>query len=278
LAHLSFWTSPKVVRSTDRKPTNMLYGAGGILRGLLRKANTNLVAVIFDADRKSHRKDLYPAYKGKRPPLKPDLAVQMPHLPELVEAFGIPAISIPGIEADDIIATYARLWDGPVVIISRDKDLMALVDDRVTQYDAWHKNGHGVKGKRYDAAGVIAKWGVRPDQIPDLLAIMGDSADNIPGVPGIGEANGKRLIAQWGSLEHLLDNIDQVTPDKIRLSLDTNYDKALFWKKLVTLDDGIQVPVRPYDLVVQRDESRERAFCREWEFTSLEVHEMEGLR
>jgi len=167
----------------DGTPTNAVYGVTQMLLKLIKDRAPSHLAVVFDAGGKNFRHRMYPAYKANRPPAPEELKVQFPLVREAVEAFDLPLVEVEGVEADDVIATLARQAEREgfeVVIVSGDKDLMQLVDEHTVMYDTQ-------SDVVYDAAGVREKLGVCPEQVVDLLALMGDSSDNIPGVTKVGK-------------------------------------------------------------------------------------------
>ncbi len=191
----------------DGTPTGALFGYSQMLMNLLKDARPDHVAAVFDAPGPSFRKGMYDDYKANRPETPEEIRVQIPLCMEFSRLIGIPVFSQVGFEADDLIATIAAGWpagDDRVVIYSSDKDLMQLVDGRVTLFDP-------MREKVYDAAGVFEKFRVRPDQVGDYLALVGDTSDNVPGVPGIGAKGAAKLLAEHGDLESLLASADRVS-------------------------------------------------------------------
>ena len=194
----AFHALPSLSNSAG-EPTGALYGVVNMLRKLMEDSRPTFMAVIFDAPGKTFRDALFEAYKANRPPMPDELAQQTEPLRALVQAMGLPLLQVTGVEADDVIGTLAKRAAAQgmrVVISTGDKDMTQLVDDRITLLDT-------MKNSATDAAGVEQKYGVPPERIIDYLALMGDSSDNIPGVPGIGEKTGGKLIAEFGDLENL---------------------------------------------------------------------------
>ena len=223
---------------SDGTPTGAVYGFFNMVLPLLASAKTNDAFVcVFDASRTSFRQDIYPAYKANRQETPADLIAQSYLVREGVAAMGVPVLCIPGVEADDVIATLARenctIHDATRVITS-DKDLMQLVSDCVFLYD-------GMKEKEIRAPQVLEKFGVRPDQVIDVQSLMGDSSDNVPGVPGIGPKKAAELINQFGTLDELYNHLDEVKNDRIRGLLRDNRDSAYISKKLVTLKTDVDL-------------------------------------
>jgi DNA polymerase-1 len=190
------------------------------------------LAVIFDAAGKTHRDDMYGEYKANRPPPPPDLVPQFPLIRDATRAFSLPCIEEEGLEADDIIACYSlrALEEGwKVTIVSSDKDLMQLIDDgRLDMLDT-------MNDRRIDRSYVEEKFGVGPEKLGDVLALMGDSVDNVPGVPGIGPKTAAQLIQQYGDLETLLSRVDEITKPKLKLNLTEHAEAARLSRELVRL-------------------------------------------
>lgn len=223
---------------SDGTPTGAVYGFFNMVLPLLASAKPNDAFVcVFDASRTSFRQDIYPAYKANRQETPADLIAQSYLVREGVAAMGVPVLCIPGVEADDVIATLARenctIHDATRVITS-DKDLMQLVSDCVFLYD-------GMKEKEIRAPQVLEKFGVRPDQVIDVQSLMGDSSDNVPGVLGIGPKKAAELINQFGTLDELYNHLDEVKNDRIRGLLRDNRDSAYISKKLVTLKTDVDL-------------------------------------
>jgi DNA polymerase-1 len=231
----AYYALPPLTRKSDGLPVGAV---AGFCNMMLRYIENNSgpdaathVAVIFDFSSKSFRNDLYGEYKAHRPPPPEDLAPQFPLTREATRAFGISCHEIEGYEADDIIATAAckaREAGGRVTIISSDKDLMQLVGDGVEMLDP-------MKNKRIDREGVFEKFGVYPDRVVDVQALMGDSVDNVPGAPGIGPKTAAQLIQEFGDLDTLLASADKVTKPKQRQTLIDFADQIRLSRDLVTL-------------------------------------------
>ncbi|MGK3998345.1 DNA polymerase I [Sorangium sp. So ce1024] len=224
--------------SPSGEPTHATFGTVAMLTKLVDERKPAYLGVAMDSAGKTFRDELDPRYKAHRPPPPPDLGVQMNRCREIVEAYRIPIFIHEGLEADDLIAvTVARAKERGlrVVIASSDKDLMQLVDeDRVMLWDA-------MRDKVYGPPEVVAKFGVPPEQVRDLLALVGDSSDNVPGVPGVGLKTAAELLAQFGSLASLYARLDEVKKPRIRESLKQHEADALLSQKLVTLDGAAPV-------------------------------------
>lgn len=227
----------KLSRS-DGTPTGAVYGFFNMVLPLLAAAKPNDAFVcVFDASRISFRQDIYPEYKANRQEPPEDLISQSYLAREGAAAMGIPVLCIPGVEADDVIATLAykncALHDA-TRIITGDKDLMQLVSDCIFLYD-------GMKEREIHEPQVLEKFGVLPAQVIDVQSLMGDSSDNVPGVPGIGPKKAAELINKFGSLDALYENIDDVQNERIRNLLVDNRDSAYISKKLVTLKTDVDL-------------------------------------
>ncbi len=221
-------------------PTNAIYGFTQMLKTLIEGEDPDYLAVTFDAhdaDEKTFRKQMYPEYKAHRKEMPDDLQTQLPYFRQVVRALNIPIMEQAGVEADDLIATATRKAQAvglPVCIISGDKDLMQLLGDDVEMYDT-------MRDKRYGVEEVVERFNVPPEGVKYVLALAGDSSDNIPGVPGIGEITGGKLIDQFGDLETILDNIDEVGGKKRKQNLREYADQARLSLDLVTLKEDCPI-------------------------------------
>lgn len=234
----AFHALPPLTRP-DGTPVGAVLGFCNMVFKLLQQNPGTAVAVIFDAGRHNFRNDIYAEYKANRSETPEDLIPQFPLMRDAARAFGLPTIEAEGYEADDLIATYARLAceEGrAVTIVSSDKDLMQLVNDRVSMQDP-------IKNTLIGRNEVIEKFGVPPEKVVDVQALAGDSIDNVPGVPGIGIKTAAQLINEFGDLETLLASTAQIKQPKRREALETHADNARISKKLVVLDAFAPVPV-----------------------------------
>jgi DNA polymerase-1 len=235
------------------------------------------LAIILDKSEGSFRKELYEDYKGHRPDAPSDLKVQMPLMREAIRAFGMEPIEQARYEADDLIATYtqeAKARGADVLIISSDKDLMQLVGPKVCFYDfeSGSKGKPGYRPERnLDEAAVTEKWeGIPPEKIGDVLALMGDTSDNVPGVPGIGLKTAAQLIREYGDLETLLERASEIKQPKRRETLIAHADTARLSKKLVTLDCEAPLPVSIDELrLTEPDPKPLIGFLKAMEFSTL---------
>lgn len=238
--------------SPSGTPVGAVYGFINMTLKLLGSSHADHVAVIFDAGRKTFRNEIYPEYKAHRPAPPEDLIPQFPLVREATHALNLPAIELAGFEADDLIATYckaARAQGMEVVIISSDKDLMQLIGDGVSMYD-------GMKNKTIGRDQVIEKFGVGPERVRDVLALIGDSSDNIPGVPGIGPKTAAELITQFGDFEGVLAGTASIKQAKRRETIEQNIDKARLSYELIGLKDDVPLPLPLSELVVKAEQSK----------------------
>ena len=248
-AFRAFFAIQTDMRAADGFPTRALFGFANVLQKLLKDGKPDYMAMVFDLG-KSFRNDLYPEYKGTRPDMPEDLRLQWPELVPLSQDFGVHAIAIDGIEADDIIGTLARRYAGPdlhVSIVSADKDFCQLVGEHIRVLDIQNDRDLGV-------AEVTERWGVPPDRIIDLLSLMGDSSDNVPGVPGVGEKTAVKLIKEWGDLDGVLANASKVS-GKMGQKLQDNAELARLSRQLVTIHTEMPVDASLETLVVRKPDA-----------------------
>ncbi|MDR1921918.1 MAG: DNA polymerase I [Candidatus Adiutrix sp.] len=220
----------------DGRPTGAAYGFASTLLKFLKDKKPEAFAVVFDSCGPSRRHEIYPDYKANRGPMDPDLAAQQKPIREIVSAMGIFMLEEPGFEADDLIAASARRFADEgieVVIISGDKDFYQLLSDRISMYDPDPK-----KDSALTEAAFRERFGLAPATFLDLQALMGDSSDNIPGVPRVGEKTAQKLIARFGTLDGIYDHIGEITPDKLRENLVAYKDSAYLSRELASLGHG----------------------------------------
>ncbi|MAJ59913.1 MAG: DNA polymerase I [bacterium TMED88] len=260
----AFFAIPNL-RAPDGTPTNAVYGFATMLGKVLREESPDALVVAFDPRGGSFRRRIYPEYKANRDAQPEDLSAQIPLVRELVDAWSLPLIEVEDFEADDVIASLVGAV-GPeceVRIISTDKDLMQLVNDRVQLVDS-------VKDKRYGPAEVEGRFGVPPEQLLDVRALVGDPSDNIPGVKGIGEKGAAKLITEFGTLEELLARADEVKAKRAREGLQGQRESAELSKELATLRADVPLPIELSDLVLRSpDVERLRALYERLGFTRL---------
>jgi len=266
----AFHALPPLTRKSDGMPVGAVAGFCNMLWKLLVDASAGVkpthLAVVFDKSEHTFRNEMYSDYKAHRPEAPDDLKPQFPLIRKAVAAFNVACIEQSGFEADDIIATYARQGaaaGADVTIVSSDKDLMQLVGDGVTMFDT-------MKDKRIGVAEVVEKFGVNPDKVIEVQALIGDSVDNVPGVPGIGVKTAAQLIGEYGDLEALLAKLDTIKQPKRREALVAHAENARLSKKLVTLDRAVPLEFPIEHLAVRdRDGPLLVAFCKYMEFAAL---------
>ncbi|MBT5014632.1 MAG: DNA polymerase I, partial [Rhodospirillaceae bacterium] len=252
--------------NTDGVMVNAVYGFSTMLMKLIEDTDADHVAVIFDAARKTFRNEIYSEYKAHRPPPPDDLIPQFDLVRDATRAFNVACVDMPGFEADDLIATYARQAreaGADVTVVSSDKDLMQLVGDGVIMFDA-------MKNKEIGPDQVVEKFGVGPDKVIEVQALAGDASDNVPGVPGIGIKTAAQLINEYGDLENLLAHADEIKQNKRRENLIEFADDARVSKVLVTLKDDVPVETPLTDFAVQNiDEGILLEFLKKQSFKSI---------
>ncbi|MBU0946372.1 MAG: DNA polymerase I [Proteobacteria bacterium] len=247
-------------------PTHAVFGFLNILRKLLREKKPKYIAVVFDAKGPVFRHELYGDYKANRPPMPEDLVSQIPYIKELVQAMNIPSFEIEGLEADDLIATAAKILGAQgcrVVVVSGDKDLLQLVDEQVVMWDP-------MNDKIMDISAIEAKYHVKPEQLLDCYALMGDSSDNVPGVPGVGPKTAEKLINQYGSLEAIYTELAGMKKSKLKDRIAENKEMAFLSRDLIRLKYDAEMPSRisAYQLL-EADEELLQDLYRRLEFTSM---------
>ncbi len=263
------------LRTPGGRPTGAVYGFIRMLRALLRAEDPARVAVALDPRTPTFRHGLYPEYKATRQKMPDELREQLPVIRDFLTAAGIPVLEVDGFEADDVIGTLAARGAREgfrSVLVTGDKDFMQLVDGGIRLYDPTRPGDEAWSGPEE----VRRRFGVGPDRVTDILGLMGDASDNIPGVPGVGEKTAAELVQTFGSLEGALDRAEDVKRGKIRDALIAHRDQALLSKRLATIRTDVPLDVGPADLL-RRPEDRPRlvALFRELDFRTL-VAEMEG--
>lgn len=233
----AFYGVPDLTNSSGLH-TNAIYGFLNIMFKILAEENPQYLVVAFDVKAPTFRHEMFPEYKGTRNPMPEELREQVPVIRDVLKAMGIKIIEQAGYEADDLLGTVSKhsAREGlEVSVISGDRDLLQLAEDDIKIRIPKTKRGT-TEIEDYNTKDVIEKYQVSPEQIIELKALMGDTADNIPGVPGIGEKTATKIIVEFGSIENAYANIDEVKPNKARESLKENYDKAQLSKTLATID------------------------------------------
>ena len=261
----AYHSLPPLTRS-DKVPVGAVYGFTNMLIKLLASLHVSHAAVVFDAGSKTFRHDIFPDYKANRPPCPEDLIPQFPIVRQAAESLNLSILEKTGFEADDIIATIAKksAKEGfEVLIVSSDKDLMQLIDDNISMYDA-------MKNKIITAKEVEEKFFVAPSKVLDVLALMGDASDNIPGVKGIGPKTAAELILEFGNLENLLARTSEIKQEKRRQMLEGGIEKAKLSKILASLKEDVEVGISLSDLEVKAIEPHKLiAFLEDQGFRSL---------
>lgn len=268
LAYRAFFALPEELQTTDGQPTNALLGFTNMLFKLLSDYKPRGVAVAWDT-RPVHRTEISAEYKSERRPMPDLLREQFPHFRPIVEAFGYQNLEFEGWEADDVIATLATQADEAAVktcVVSTDRDAFQLCSDNVCLM----MTPRGVADVHvYTPERVEARYGVRPDQVPDFIGLKGDTSDNIPGVPGIGDKTAGQLIAQYGSLEDVIEHADELSPARSR-SIKEHAEQARASKELATMRRDLELGVDPSELVSRPpDRSQLKEIFRRFEFRGL---------
>ena len=268
-AHFALIRSP--IYTSKRVNTSAIYGFTVNLLDLLENQSPTHLAVAFDTSDPTPRHEIYPEYKANRDAMPEDLAAQLPHVKRLIEAFNIPVIECPGWEADDVIGTLARKADAEggyeTFMVTPDKDFAQLVTDTTRIYKPGRQ---GSAPEILDRAAICDNWQVDdPLQTIDILGLWGDASDNIPGVPGVGEKTAKKLVAQFGSMEALLESTDQLK-GKQKENVENNKEQALLSKKLVTIMTDAPVKVGFDEIKIsERDDEALTSLFVEFEFNSI---------
>ncbi|MCX7944015.1 MAG: DNA polymerase I [Deltaproteobacteria bacterium] len=254
-------------------PTNAIYGFVQMLNKVIKDLNPKYLCIVFDSKEKTFRHDIFTEYKANRPPMPDDLSIQIPHIHKVVDAYKIRKIVVPGVEADDVIATLVKegkRTSKEVIIITGDKDLMQLVDEEVKIFDT-------MKDKLYLPTDVEEKYGVRPEYIIDLLALSGDSSDNIPGARGVGEKTAQSLVRQFGHITDILKKVDEIEPKSLREKIQKSESDILLSYRLLTLKDDVVLGITMEDLryVGPDKETLNRLFA-EYEFRTFIEKEIDN--
>ncbi len=228
-------------------PTSAVFGSAMFMTKLIEDEKPDLIIVATDSKEKTFRHELYPEYKANRTEMPQDLAEQLPYFFELFSAMGIPVLRQPGVEADDLIGSICKKFASPDVhcfIVSGDKDFMQLIGPMVYMY-APKKNEPALI---VDESGVFEKFGCRPNQVIDVLALIGDSSDNVPGVHGIGDKGAAKLIAEYDSLDGVYQHVDSISNIKLKNALLADRKNAFLSRDLVTIKTDINLDVGPDEL------------------------------
>src|SRR5918992_177963 len=265
LAYRAFFALPESIATSDGRPTNTIFGFASMLVKILTDYGQVPTVVVWDAGM-SGRKELSADYKAQRQ-TRPDLLKQQwPHLRPLVEAFGYRNISVEGYEADEVIAALveqAKARNIPVMVVTGDRDAYQLVGDGVRIMTT----SRGITDTRvYDRDGVVERYGIPPELIPDFIGLKGDTSDNIPGVPGIGDKTASELLQRFGDLEGVLSHIDDISGAKRKQNLTEHADAARLSKQLATIVRDVPIELNLEDeLTKEPDRANLRSIFREWE-------------
>ncbi|MCZ6586195.1 MAG: DNA polymerase I, partial [Gammaproteobacteria bacterium] len=253
------------LNSSQGEPTGAIHVVLNMLYSLLDEYQPERIAVVFDAPGKTFRDDLYAEYKANRPPMPEDLRPQIEPLVQAVEAIGLPVLRVKGVEADDVIGTLATRATAAgltTVISTSDKDMAQLVNEHVTLVNT-------MSHTTMDPNGVFEKFGVRPEQMIDYLALVGDSADNIPGVPGVGPVTAAKWLAEYGDLDTITSHAEEI-PGKVGESLRNSLEVLPLYKELTTIVCDVDLPREPAELVYgEPDAARLQALYKRLEIKSL---------
>src|ERR671927_1490859 len=268
LAYRAFFALPEELATSEGFSTNALLGFTNMLFKLLADYRPKGVAVAWDT-RPVHRTELLDTYKIERKPMPDLLAEQFPHFRPIVEAFGYRNLEFPGWEADDVIATLATRADTAGIktcVVSTDRDAFQLCSENVCLM----MTPRGVADVNvYTPDRVEARYGVRPDQVADFIGLKGDTSDNIPGVPGIGDKTAGQLISQYGSLEDVLEHVDELSPAR-RKNIAEHAEQARRSKELATMRRDLELECDPAELVLAPpDRTKLRETFRRFEFRAL---------
>jgi len=250
-------------------PTNAVFGFANMLLKVIKDKAPDRLAIVFDPKGPTRRHGEYKEYKAHRPPMPKDLVPQIPYIHKLVEAFRIPVFVIEGQEADDVIATLARKAEPrgmEITIVTGDKDILQLVGPHIKVYDT-------LKEKVYEPRDVEERFSVPPDRVVEIMGLMGDAADNIPGVPGIGEKTAQVLIKQYRTIDNLLAHTHEITKPKLKQSLIEHADLARLSRELAILRSDVPIEIDYEDLKLKAPDSPALLkIFKELEFTALLKH------
>jgi DNA polymerase-1 len=256
----------KGLSSSKGLPTNAIYIFTNMIFKVLREKKPDAIAIAFDTPEPTERRIIYENYKAQRPETPDDLLIQIPHIKEIIRAFGITTFEIPGFEADDIICTIAMKAaseGAKVFILSGDKDMMQTVCENIKIYDP-------MKDLLIDEEQVIKRFGVTPIRIPEIMALSGDAVDNIPGVKGIGEKTAKEILKEAGSLDALIDNPELISSKRLQNLIKDNLETIKMCRTLTTLNCKLPLECSLQDLSLKEPDWNELLLIfTKFEFTSL---------
>lgn len=246
-------------------PTNAIYGFTQMLLKVLKDHRPEYLAVVFDSKAPTFRSEAYQAYKANRPPMPEGLIPQIPYIKKITESYRMAALEMDGYEADDLIGTVAKGLEAEadVVVITGDKDILQLVGERIRVYDTMKEKWMGPEEVR-------ERFGVTPEQVVEVMGLAGDAIDNIPGVPGIGEKTAIELIKRFGSIENLLNRLDEIPQEKLKEKLKSHKDLALMSRKLAAIRTDVPIVCRKEDFALSPPDTESlRALFKELEFNKL---------
>ncbi|MEJ2723506.1 MAG: DNA polymerase I [Deltaproteobacteria bacterium] len=247
-------------------PTNAIFGFVKMLLKLMSEEKPAYLAVVFDTEGPTFRHALYELYKANRPPMPEDLAMQIPHIKAILKGLSVPILEKKGFEADDVIGTLSRRAEKEnfnVVVVTGDKDFRQIISARTSLRDT-------MKDKSTDYDSLVDVYGLKPEQFIDVMGLSGDSSDNIPGVPGVGEKTAADLIRQFGSLESIYENLDAIKKKRLRENLEAAFENAVLSKKLVTIDRFVPLDGEIEALKIgEPDRQKLSKIFREMEFRDL---------
>ncbi len=252
--------------ASDGTPTNAIFGFTNMIFKILREKDPEYFAVVFDTKGPTHRHEAYKEYKAHRPGMPDDLKPQVPLIKEIIKAFNIETIEKPGFEADDILGAIAKDAESKgldVFIVTGDKDMCQAVSPKIRLYDT-------MKEKITEEKDVIERFGVKPSQFPEVIALMGDASDNIPGAPGIGEKTAVKLLKEFGTLDSIINNRENIKNTKARNAVSENIESIKLSLALATFHTDVPLDVSIKDLAMREPEwSKLRDYFRRYEFSSL---------
>jgi len=246
-------------------PTNAIYGFTQMLLKVLKDHKPDYLLVTFDSKAPTFRSEVYKEYKANRPAMPEGLAPQIPYIKRVIEGYRMATLEMEGYEADDLIGTVARGLESEanVVVITGDKDILQLVSDRIEVFDT-------MKEKRFGVEEVVQRFGVHPAQVVEVMGLAGDAIDNIPGVPGIGEKTAIQLIKTFGSIENLLDHLDQIRQKKLKENLETHKEQARLSRQLATIHTNVPISFQLDDFAIPPPDVKGlREIFKELEFNKL---------
>ncbi len=255
------------LQNRDGLPTNAVFGFVSMINRILKSKSPSHMAIVFDTPAPTFRHERYPEYKAHRDVIPEELVIQIPYIKRIVRMLGIPIVEHDGVEADDVIGTIAKEavenWRAEVVLVSSDKDFFQLLSDRVRMWDT-------MKDVMVTPEDVESRFGLEPSRVLEVMGLMGDTSDNIPGVPGIGEKTAVKLISEFGGLDDLLERWEDVKQNKLRQNLREFRDQALLSKELMTIKTDVPLNLSQEDLKLHRADWEElKKLYAELDFQSL---------